>query len=185
MGEEYGEESPFPYFTSHSDPDLVGAVKKGRTEEFAAFQWEGEAPDPQDDETFFSARLNHQLREKGPNKTLLSFYKALIRLRIDHPVLRLLSKEKMEVCCLEEKAVLSVRRWHETDQIALVFHFGDKTVSLKIPLARGRWEKRLDSADRTWQGPGSLVPSKIQSLGQVTLSLPPKAFVLFDLEEMM
>ena len=30
MGEEYGENAPFQYFTSHGDPDLVEAVRRGR-----------------------------------------------------------------------------------------------------------------------------------------------------------
>jgi maltooligosyltrehalose trehalohydrolase len=185
MGEEYGEEAPFPYFTSHSDPDLAEAVKRGRIEEFASFHWEGEPPDPQDSETFLSARLNHQLRERKPNNVLLSFYKTLIRLRKDHPVLRRRTKEEMEVRCLEESSVLFVRRWHETDQIVSVFHFGDKPVSLKIPLARGRWEKRLDSAGRRWAGPGSTVPPQIESAGEWTLPLIPTSFVLFSMEEVI
>ncbi len=36
MGEEYGETAPFLYFTSHSDPDLIQAVRTGRKEDFAA-----------------------------------------------------------------------------------------------------------------------------------------------------
>jgi maltooligosyltrehalose trehalohydrolase len=47
MGEEYGETAPFPYFISHSDADLVEAVRRGRREEFAAFGWSQEPPDPQ------------------------------------------------------------------------------------------------------------------------------------------
>ena len=35
MGEEYGETAPFPYFVSHSDPDLIEAIRRGRREEFA------------------------------------------------------------------------------------------------------------------------------------------------------
>jgi maltooligosyltrehalose trehalohydrolase len=50
MGEEYGETAPFQYFTSHSDPDLIEAVRKGRREEFDDFLWQGEAPDPHDEE---------------------------------------------------------------------------------------------------------------------------------------
>ncbi|HEY5542871.1 MAG TPA: hypothetical protein VIM04_06415, partial [Candidatus Binatia bacterium] len=42
MGEEYGEEAPFQYFISHSDPQLVDAVRDGRRQEFAAFSWQGE-----------------------------------------------------------------------------------------------------------------------------------------------
>src|SRR5439155_25706190 len=42
MGEEYGETASFQYFTSHSDADLIQAVRKGRKEEFAAFGWQQE-----------------------------------------------------------------------------------------------------------------------------------------------
>ena len=52
MGEEYGEKAPFQYFTSHSDAGLIEAVRKGRKEEFSAFAWEGEIPDPHDEKTF-------------------------------------------------------------------------------------------------------------------------------------
>ena len=38
MGEEYGEDAPFLYFINHSDPSLIEAVRKGRREEWAAFQ---------------------------------------------------------------------------------------------------------------------------------------------------
>ena len=55
MGEEYAETAPFPYFISHSDPELIEAVRRGRRAEFAAFGWQGETPDPQDAKDF-SAR---------------------------------------------------------------------------------------------------------------------------------
>ena len=48
MGEEYGEVAPFQYFISHLDAQLVDAVRRGRREEFAAFAWQGEPPDPQE-----------------------------------------------------------------------------------------------------------------------------------------
>ena len=142
MGEEYGEEAPFPYFASHSEPDLVEAVRKGRRDEFAAFYRQGEPPDPQDEATFLSARLNHQLREREPHKSLLALYRELIRLRRTHPVLSHGSKEAMEVVCLEDRAVLCVRRWYGTDQIISVFHFGEEMTTLTIPLRKGQWEKR-------------------------------------------
>ena len=59
MGEEYGEVAPFQYFISHLDPQLVDAVRRGRREEFAAFAWQGEPPDPQDIATFQRAKLDH------------------------------------------------------------------------------------------------------------------------------
>src|SRR5947207_160336 len=45
MGDEYGETAPFQYFISHSNPDLVEAVRRGRKEEFAGFEWRGDPPD--------------------------------------------------------------------------------------------------------------------------------------------
>ena len=65
MGEEYGETTPFPYLISHSDPALIDAVRRGRRMEFAAFEWQGEMPDPQDETTFLSAKLRHELRAGG------------------------------------------------------------------------------------------------------------------------
>ena len=47
MGEEYAEDSPFLYFVSHQDQDLIKSVRNGRKAEFAAFKWRGEPPDPQ------------------------------------------------------------------------------------------------------------------------------------------
>src|SRR5258708_12817366 len=58
MGEEYGETSPFQFFTSFLDRDLAEAVKKGRTEEFSRFPWQGAVPDPGEPATFVPSRLN-------------------------------------------------------------------------------------------------------------------------------
>ena len=59
MGEEYGEQTPFPFFCSFGDPAIIEAVRRGRREEFAemAFKWGAEIPDPQDPRTFAAAKL--------------------------------------------------------------------------------------------------------------------------------
>ena len=57
MGQEYGESSPFLYFVSHSDPELVEAVREGRKKEFTDFEAEGNYIDPQSEETFNSSKL--------------------------------------------------------------------------------------------------------------------------------
>src|SRR3990172_2890134 len=58
MGEEYGEESPFLYFISHMDKDLINAVREGRKADFRSFQWSGEPPDPQSEDTFNRSKLH-------------------------------------------------------------------------------------------------------------------------------
>jgi maltooligosyltrehalose trehalohydrolase len=180
MGEEYGETAPFPYFVSHSDQGLVEAVRRGRREEFAAFAWKGEPADPQDEATFFQAKLDHKLRHEGQHKLLYEFYKELIRLRNTLPALKLLSKDHMEVAGCEKDKVLVVRRWSGDDEALMAFHFGDDVASLAVTASDGRWEKILDSAEQRWQGNGSAVPERLDSKGELSLTLAPKAFVLFN-----
>ena len=179
MGEEYAEHAPFPYFTSHLDADLVEAVRQGRRDEFASFEWPGEPPDPQDEATFLSAKLNHRMRLEGHGKTLFDFYRELLRLRKQHPVLNQLSKEGVEVTCLQREGALCITRWREAAQVVSVFHFGKDMASLSVPLSEGQWIKRIDSADSIWQGPGSPVSWRVESTGETAITMPPTAFVLF------
>jgi maltooligosyltrehalose trehalohydrolase len=70
MGEEYGETNPFLYFVSHTDPNLIEAVRKGRSEEFAAFHANGEAPDPQAETTFENSKLQWHLVRHSPHNLI-------------------------------------------------------------------------------------------------------------------
>ena len=81
MGEEYGETAPFQYFTSHGDPELVEAVRRGRREEFAASGWETACPIRRTSKHSRAPSLDHSLKEKEPHRTLLRFYQQLIRIR--------------------------------------------------------------------------------------------------------
>jgi len=180
MGEEYGETARFPYFVSHSDPGLIEAVREGRRKEFAAFEWEEAPPDPQDEGTFLSARLNHYLQREGHHCILLRFHSELIHLRRKTPALARLSKEDLEVVGYEREKALVLRRWTDADETVAVFHFREAEDFFDIPIPPGRWKKQLDSTDERWQGPGSDVPIQVVSDGKVALTLPPWAFVLFE-----
>ena len=88
QGEEWAASSPFQYFTDHQDPELGRAVAKGRIEEFAAFGWDpGDIPDPQAASTFERSRLDWDERTREPHASVLSWYRALIRLRRSLPAL--------------------------------------------------------------------------------------------------
>jgi len=178
MGEEYGEKAPFPYFIHHSDPLLIEAVRKGRRDEFAAFKWEGELPDPQDEATFMQAKLNHDLNKGGKNRVLLEFYKELIRLRKEMLPLSCLSKDTQEVLGYEESEVLFIRRWKGDNEVETVFNFADNDVLITLPVPAGSWKKRLDSAEQNWLGNGSAMPEQLNSPGEVALDLMPKSFIL-------
>jgi maltooligosyltrehalose trehalohydrolase len=180
MGEEYGETAPFQYFVSHGDPELIEAVRRGRQEEFAGFEWKGEPPDPQAEETFQRSRLNRELRNKGKHRVLYEFYRELIRWRREHPALAHLDKDNLEAASFEPHQVLLLRRWAGEDQICTILHFGGSPVSLKLPLPAGSWRKVLDSGEERWYGAKSTVPPAIRSQGEVSLTLPPQAVVLLS-----
>src|SRR5262249_5089929 len=146
MGDEYGETAPFQYFVSHSDEKLIEAVRNGRREEFASFNWTGQPPDPQAEETFRRSKLNHSLKQKSCHRALLEYHKELIRLRKALPALRTLSKEKMDVVSFEEECVLIVRRWSGNNEVLAIFSFKDREVQLSQSMPYGVWRKRLDSA---------------------------------------
>jgi len=178
MGEEYGETAPFQYFVSHTDPDLIEAVRQGRKREFRSFAWEGEQPDPQAEGTFQRCKLNADLQAAGKHRALLEFYKELIRLRKTHAALALLSHDTLEVCAGSQPSVLLIRRRFEDDRVCLVLHLNESAVNAKLEILEGTWAKILDSSDTRWNGPGTLIPAQIESSGEISLRLGPYAAVL-------
>jgi maltooligosyltrehalose trehalohydrolase len=179
MGEEYGEVSPFLYFVHHGDAGLIEAVRKGRKEEFTAFGWKGEIPDPQDEGTFLRSRPDPALRESGYHALLLSLHRELIRIRKTDPVLRRTSRKGMEVVPFEKECALFVLRRDGPARTAAVFHFGNVPASLPLPLPGGRWEKVLDSADVRWGGPGGAAPERTDP-GGIVCALQPRSFILLS-----
>jgi maltooligosyltrehalose trehalohydrolase len=62
MGEEYGENAPFQFFTDHIDKMIADATREGRRVEFASFTSFAaeEIPDPQDPQTFERSKLTRR-----------------------------------------------------------------------------------------------------------------------------
>ncbi len=180
MGEEWGEEAPFQYFTSHSDASLVEAVRRGRREEFAAFGWQGEVPDPQDAATFLRCKLDHTRKSNELHRILWAFYQELIRLRRSIPAFARLSKEHLEVRVFENERVLQVRRWTEGDQGLMVANFGHDAQGVLAPACARGWRKRMDSSDARWHGHNGAVPARLVPNEEVTISLSPTSFVAFQ-----
>jgi malto-oligosyltrehalose trehalohydrolase len=88
MGEEWGADTPWQFFTDHTDPELAAAVSEGRRSEFAAHGWgRADIPDPQDKETFLRSKLDWTQQDRDPYRSLLSWYRSLIALRRARPEL--------------------------------------------------------------------------------------------------
>jgi maltooligosyltrehalose trehalohydrolase len=169
MGEEYGEESPFLYFVSHSDPGLVEAVRQGRKEEFKEFNWKGEPPDPDSMETFLNSKIDWEGRRKGRHRVLLHFYQSLIRLRREIPALSNCAKEDMDVLGMEKERILFMRRWKGDSHLFCVFNFNRNDVNVEANLPDGKWKKVIDSSDSLWNGPGILLPGEIRPGDQIII----------------
>jgi maltooligosyltrehalose trehalohydrolase len=178
MGEEYGEEAPFTYFVSHSDPDLIRAVRQGRKQEFAAFHYEGEPLDPEALETFEMCKMNWEKRKEGNHQVLWSFHQHLIRLRNTHPVLIERDRQCLESGFNETDKLVWWRRGRETEQLFCLMNFSDRDVPFHSELQNKNWRKILDSADEKWAGPGSLAPEKLDATQKFVVRS--QSFVLYE-----
>lgn len=180
MGEEYGERSPFQYFVSHGDLDLIEKVRQGRRSEFEHFAWKGDIPDPAAPQTFTNSKLHWEERECAGHRTLLSFYTELLRLRKTMAALSNPSKSNTKVSVLEP-ATLIMERWRDEARAAIFFNFAESPSSINHSLPAGTWQKQLDSSDERWNGPRSLAPESVHAAHQVTFDLSGRSFALFSL----
>jgi maltooligosyltrehalose trehalohydrolase len=152
MGEEYGEQRPFPYFVSHTDPELVEAVRAGRAREFAL---EGVAPDPQAEQTFASAVLDWESREEGERRQLLDFHRELLRLRRESAALTRLRPAEVSVRLLDDARLLLLERSAGDERVLVALRFGSASVELgKVLPDAGQWHRLLDSDDPRFGGKG-------------------------------
>jgi maltooligosyltrehalose trehalohydrolase len=179
MGEEYGETAPFMYFVSHSDADLIQAVRAGRKQEFEAFHYADNPPDPESAETFLRCKLNWQLRNEGQHKVLLDWYRQLINLRQTHPALLKLDRNFIQATSDEDKQLVIVRRWCESSELIFAMNFNKSPVTVTLPIESNA-HKLLDSADTSWAGPGSQAPEHLSVKQE--LQLQPTSLVLYELE---
>jgi len=162
MGDEYGEESPFLYFTSYSDQRLAWSIRQSRLRELRVFRENGEPPDHQACETFQRSKIRWEKRGEGGHHLLLEFYRHLIRLRRNVAALSRLDREGMEVLGLGSERLLLLRRRAGCSEAFCIFNFNHKDVDLPISLP-GEYHRLLDSAEDRWGGPGTLVPEVVSS----------------------
>ncbi|HBK96105.1 MAG TPA: malto-oligosyltrehalose trehalohydrolase [Microcoleaceae bacterium UBA10368] len=179
MGEEYGESAPFLYFVSHSDENLIEAIRKHKQQEFQIFEGRGEFQDPQSPESFQKCKLNWEKPREGKHKILWEWHQHLIQLRRTIPALKKLDKTSLEVSSIEAEKILFLRRWTDDSQIFCILNFNKQQVDFTAALPQGNWKKILDSVDAKWMGAGSTLPEKITSEQELTVK--PQSFALYEL----
>jgi maltooligosyltrehalose trehalohydrolase len=177
MGEEYAEETPFLYFTSHSDKDLGEAVYKGRKKEFEAFVTSSEPPDPQSPITFDSSKLLWSIRKLNRHHVMLNFYTQLIHIRKHVLSLLPVDKRTLTASIIGNSQTLLLQRGDTNNSVVFVGNFSLKKSSCHLELPAGDWEKIMDSRDTQWAGPGTDISGVVSSLEQITLA--PRSFCIF------
>ncbi len=86
MGEEWAASTPWPFFTSHPQPELAEVTAAGRIDEFADHGWDRvEVVNPQDPAAFTNAKLCWPERDQPGHAEILALYSHLLRLRRQHP----------------------------------------------------------------------------------------------------
>ncbi|MEH3112863.1 malto-oligosyltrehalose trehalohydrolase [Pedobacter terrae] len=153
MGEEWAETNPFQFFVSHIDEELIEAVRKGRKAEFAAFHTHGETPDPQAVSTFERSRLDWGKTGEQRHQIMLNYYKTLIALRKQNPVLANLDRKNARAEAFPEKNCLILKRWKDSKEILAMFNFSNQIRTLPIDPAFQQASVLLDSTLIQWNGP--------------------------------
>jgi maltooligosyltrehalose trehalohydrolase len=177
MGEEFAETNPFLYFVSHLDQDLVQAVRDGRKEEFAAFQWEGEPPDPFAESTFQASRLDWSRPAEPEGQGMLALHQTLLTLRRELAPLQRLDKRRCRVEFAEASGALLVERFRHGERCVFAANLGAEplTLDLAARLVPGDYRLKLDSAHRLFAGPGAQAPEQPDR----PLTLTPGGFVIY------
>ena len=122
QGEEWAASTPFLYFADHEDEELRKQVAKGRREEFAAFGFGDDVPDPEDPATYEASKLNWDEVNEGKHAEMLGWVKDLIRLRRSTVCLNDGDLHHLQVFTDENARTIVVQR----EEARIVTNFGDQ-----------------------------------------------------------
>jgi len=156
---------------------LAEAVRRGRTEEFRSFGWKEEIPDPQAESTFDKSRLSRELAQEEPHGTLLRFYQMLLRFRREYRLGRTGIPAVTEV---EGSQALVVFPNAQQKKLAILLNFADAPTDLRPDILKDQWEKKIDSSDLEWLGPGTELPATFSPVARCSLRLQPRSFAVFE-----
>ncbi|MDG5798806.1 malto-oligosyltrehalose trehalohydrolase [Marinilabiliaceae bacterium ANBcel2] len=167
MGEEYAEESPFYYFTDHSDQQLIEAVREGRKKEFKSFIGSAQFVDPQHRETFLSSCLTSLSHLSEKQKTMMRFYKSLISFRKERASIYDINTDSIQIDNYF-KSFFIFTCYSDSENLYHLFNFGDKIFEGNLHKDHSI-ERRvvIDSSNIEWGGSGGF---KLEKSGNFKIS---------------
>ncbi len=173
MGEEHGEKNPFLYFTSHEDKGLIRAVQEGRRREFASFADKGEMPDPQSVVTFEKSKPEWE-SHTSEQQNLFAFYKDIIRIRKNHPVLKSFDRKGIEAKIVNDSNTIILQRKNHGNLITCIMNFEDEPVNILLEDTKWPLFVLLDSSGENWSN------SQSQRLADKEIRINAKSFLLLS-----
>jgi maltooligosyltrehalose trehalohydrolase len=132
MGEEWAASTPWPYFTSHLEPELAARSVQRRLDEFVRFDWDASRViDPQDPAAFYDAKLKWAELAEPEHQQMLNVYRNLLALRRSEPDLADPRLDLVEVDYDEDDGWAIVHR----GSLRVVINVSDEPVP--VPVAAG------------------------------------------------
>ncbi|AFL87301.1 maltooligosyl trehalose hydrolase [Terriglobus roseus DSM 18391] len=128
MGEEWACSTPFLYFADHEDEEMRRLVAAGRKSEFAAFGFDGDVPDPEQEKTYTDSKLKWDEQKDEKHADFLAWTKALIKLRRSRVCFNDGDMHHLHVSSDEEARTLVMER----DEARVVVNFGDQPFSFAL-----------------------------------------------------
>jgi maltooligosyltrehalose trehalohydrolase len=164
MGQEFSASNSFCYFADH-EPELAKLVSKGRREfmsqfpRLESFKEEYELPEPAEETTFLTCKLNWD--EVEQNAKVVRLHRDLIRLRKEDPTISRQDRSAIEGSVIGPEAFLL--RWfgHDNDDRLAFFNLGRDIDWYPIadpmlaPPPGRRWTRLWSSDEPFYGGPGT------------------------------
>lgn len=169
MGEEYGEDNPFYYFVDHGDQGLLEAVREGRKQEFCAFNWQGELPDPGSQVVFSQCVLDWDKRQTGQHHQIWQFYRSCLFLRRTLPAFQYPDRMRYRVTADEGRGLILQQRWYGSARALIVLNYSEEKQALASSEISGVWEKVIDAQAPEFGGRQLLAPEVLNQAEQLVI----------------
>lgn len=82
---------------------------------------------------------------------MFNYYHELIRLKLNHPVMRDYNRDEVNASQINDHAVLLTRKLNENHLIALM-NFNKRKLAFQLPIDVSRLKLLIDSAEKKWGG---------------------------------
>lgn len=145
MGDDWGCEQPFLFFTDHHD-DLATAVREGRRAEFKGFSafadpaQRAQIPDPNAAQTF----LDSQPQWGSDSDSWVLLYRHLLHLRHHHLIPRLPGTRALGAQVVDDKAVSARWQLGDDSELRIDLNLSQQPLALDLP---AREQRLFESCD--------------------------------------